>query len=354
MMKTSTAVLFFLLLYAGKPTEHLEDCTVSTEETRDRFEITSNESGRYDDDNTTVSCPEGYFIVDCTLVQGEILLSSDGVWVNKDSCSGYKAGGDIAGDERVKVKVTCQRSNIQKVVYTMKKVVYNRGDTKVAELVCPSERYEMKSCFFYSPWRGIESPNDLITKTGKITVVQNKCALTITSIRNFTDQRSFTLSAICKDIGTRALLKVEMAAADSGGRPDSLDRVVESNLVVTDDALEVVRRTAVKVTCQRSNIQKVVYVTETVTYNEGDTKKAELVCPSERYKMESCLFYSPWRTIERPNGLDVYTGKIIISKDKCLITIDSTSLEKKEKWGGCTIQVEYETKKKPKYHNNTS
>ena len=73
MTKKSTAVLFFLLLYAGKQAEYLEECTVSTEETRDRFEITSNESGPYDDDNTTVSCPVGYSIVDCTLVQVNLM-----------------------------------------------------------------------------------------------------------------------------------------------------------------------------------------------------------------------------------------------------------------------------------------
>ena len=39
---------------------------------------------------------------------------------------------------------------------------------------------------------------------------------------------------------------MELAAADSGGRPDSLDRVVESNLVVTHDALGVVRSEAIK------------------------------------------------------------------------------------------------------------
>ena len=43
-----------------------------------------------------------------------------------------------------------------------------------------------------------------------------------------------------------ALLEVELAAADSRGGPDTLDRVVESNLVVTQDALGVIRSEVIK------------------------------------------------------------------------------------------------------------
>ena len=43
-----------------------------------------------------------------------------------------------------------------------------------------------------------------------------------------------------------ALFKVELAAADSRGGPDTLDRVVESNLVVTQDALGVIRSEVIK------------------------------------------------------------------------------------------------------------
>ena len=54
------------LSYADSP----EECnTAIGVEKRDICEITSQESGTRDDEKTSVSCPDGYSIVDCMLVQ---------------------------------------------------------------------------------------------------------------------------------------------------------------------------------------------------------------------------------------------------------------------------------------------
>ena len=70
-MVTANLVLIILLkLLASSTTGSSEECDQdSNKENRDVCYITSVESGRRDDDVTGVSCPDGYSIVDCILVQ---------------------------------------------------------------------------------------------------------------------------------------------------------------------------------------------------------------------------------------------------------------------------------------------
>ena len=68
-MKT-LVVFLFLLLIVRKSANPLEECkTAPGEEERDRCEIISEESGLQDDDKTNITCPVGYSILDCILVQ---------------------------------------------------------------------------------------------------------------------------------------------------------------------------------------------------------------------------------------------------------------------------------------------
>ena len=65
----TTGIFFFLLLSMGKQTDSSEKCMNSSEETRDVCQLTSSESGPSNDDKITTWCPNGYLVVDCTLVQ---------------------------------------------------------------------------------------------------------------------------------------------------------------------------------------------------------------------------------------------------------------------------------------------
>ena len=69
-MVIANLALISLTLLASSTTEPPEECDQdSNKENRDVCYITSVESGRRDDDVTGVSCPDGYSIVDCILVQ---------------------------------------------------------------------------------------------------------------------------------------------------------------------------------------------------------------------------------------------------------------------------------------------
>ena len=64
------ALLTVLTLLASSTTESPEECNQdSDKENRDICYITSVESRTRDDAVTGVSCPDGYSIVDCILVQ---------------------------------------------------------------------------------------------------------------------------------------------------------------------------------------------------------------------------------------------------------------------------------------------
>ncbi|KAL5251243.1 hypothetical protein ACHWQZ_G016819 [Mnemiopsis leidyi] len=197
--KLALLTLLMVKIYADSP----EECnTAIGVEKRDICEITSAESGTRDDEKTSVSCPDGYSIVDCMLVQGDILLSADGVEVTDQHCEGQRGSEDqhnMAG-KGVKVKATCQRSDITNVVYVKtERVNYTKEENVDAELWCPP-RYTMRTCLYFSGWNKIVSPNGLDTKTGKIMVVQNKCNMTIVSTHDKNNVRWFTLSAICTEM----------------------------------------------------------------------------------------------------------------------------------------------------------
>ena len=67
---TTRAVFLSLLLIVRKSANSMEECnTTPGEEKMDRCEMISEESGHRDDHNTNVTCPIGYSILDCTLVQ---------------------------------------------------------------------------------------------------------------------------------------------------------------------------------------------------------------------------------------------------------------------------------------------
>ena len=63
------AIFMFLLICVGKSAFSEECKTTPGEEKRDRCETVSEESGLKDDDKTNVTCPSGYSIIDCILVQ---------------------------------------------------------------------------------------------------------------------------------------------------------------------------------------------------------------------------------------------------------------------------------------------
>ena len=71
-----TVAIFIILLLCVGRSAFLEECnSAPAEEKRNICEITSRESGRKDDDKTNTTCPVGYSIVDCILVQVAKLLT---------------------------------------------------------------------------------------------------------------------------------------------------------------------------------------------------------------------------------------------------------------------------------------
>ena len=70
MAMTTLAAFLFLLLAVRDSANSSEECgKIPGEEKRDRCEIISEESGHQDDQRTNVTCPIGYSILDCILVQ---------------------------------------------------------------------------------------------------------------------------------------------------------------------------------------------------------------------------------------------------------------------------------------------